>query len=213
MVESAACCSRPILKLKMVKIHWFLWWTSEWRDNHTWANFGKQHWRWSPCPPCVYSKRPPCVDSKTSPCVPAPREHVSTHVRVVPAYTVTFWMHTRRRFWVDTRSFHGATQTHTTTNDNTTTTTTQHHNTQHHTETETERDRDRQKQRVTEKDRQDKTRQEDESSLLTQWVVVHGRSSLMESRVWVVSVSVCEKKEKRREKMKGEMQEKINEER
>ena len=23
--ESATCCSRPILKLKMVKIHWFLW--------------------------------------------------------------------------------------------------------------------------------------------------------------------------------------------
>ena len=26
--ESATCCSRPILKLKMGKIHWFIWWTS-----------------------------------------------------------------------------------------------------------------------------------------------------------------------------------------
>ena len=41
--ESATCCSRPVLKLKMGKIHWFLWWTSESRDNHTWANFGKQN--------------------------------------------------------------------------------------------------------------------------------------------------------------------------
>ena len=39
-----------------------------------------------------------CVDSKnafmctfeTYPCVPAPRAHVETHVRVVPANTVTF---------------------------------------------------------------------------------------------------------------------------
>ena len=27
---------------------------------------------------------------KTSPCVPAPRAHVETHVRVLPAYTETF---------------------------------------------------------------------------------------------------------------------------
>ena len=39
---------------------------------------------------CLRSKRPPCVDSKTSPCMPAPRAHVETHVRVVPACTGTF---------------------------------------------------------------------------------------------------------------------------
>ena len=33
---------------------------------------------------------PPVCGFKTSPCVLAPRAHVSTHVRVVPAYTVTF---------------------------------------------------------------------------------------------------------------------------
>ena len=32
----------------------------------------------------------PVCTFKTSPCVPAPRAHVSTHVRVVPAYTGTF---------------------------------------------------------------------------------------------------------------------------
>ena len=27
--ESTTCCSRPVLELKMVKIHWFLWWSRE----------------------------------------------------------------------------------------------------------------------------------------------------------------------------------------
>ena len=36
--------------LKMGKIQKFLWWTSEARDNHTWANSGKQNWRWPPAP-------------------------------------------------------------------------------------------------------------------------------------------------------------------
>ena len=36
--------SRPVLKLKMGKIHWFSCGeTSEARDDHTWPNFGKQH--------------------------------------------------------------------------------------------------------------------------------------------------------------------------
>ena len=36
-----------------------------------------------------------CCDTiKTSPCMPAPRAHVETHVRVVPAYTETFWTDT-----------------------------------------------------------------------------------------------------------------------
>ena len=40
---------------------------------------------------CDTIKTSPCVHSKTSPCVPAPLAHVETHVRVVPAYTETFW--------------------------------------------------------------------------------------------------------------------------
>ena len=35
---------------------------------------------------------------KTSPCMPAPRAHVSTHVRVVPVHTETFRTYTRGRF-------------------------------------------------------------------------------------------------------------------
>ena len=35
----------------------------------------------------------------TSPCMPAPRAHVETHLRVVPAYTETFWTDTRSA-WV-----------------------------------------------------------------------------------------------------------------
>ena len=42
-------------KLKMWKIHWFLWWTSGAKWWPTWKKFGKQNWR---CPPCVHSKRP-----------------------------------------------------------------------------------------------------------------------------------------------------------
>ena len=41
---------------------------------------------------CVTLKNPPCP----SPCVPAPRAHVSKHVRVLPVHTVTFWKETRR---------------------------------------------------------------------------------------------------------------------
>ena len=44
---------------------------------------------------CVSVQNVPMCPSKTSPCVPAPRAHVETHVRVVPAYTGTFWTDTR----------------------------------------------------------------------------------------------------------------------
>ena len=39
---------------------------------------------------CVDSKNASVCTFKTSPCMPAPRAHVETHVRVVPAYTGTF---------------------------------------------------------------------------------------------------------------------------
>ena len=68
--------SRPILKLKMGKIHWFLWWTSGAKKTLL--------------PPRVYVQNVSVCTFKTSPCVPAPRAHVSTHVRVVRAYTGTF---------------------------------------------------------------------------------------------------------------------------
>ena len=37
---------------------------------------------------------------KTSPCVLAPRPHAEKHVRVLPAYTGTFWTYTRKAFWL-----------------------------------------------------------------------------------------------------------------
>ena len=86
--ESAACCSRPILKLKMVKIHWFgepLKHVITIRGQILASRTGDD----LPAPPCVHSKRSVC-GFKTSPCVPAPRAHVETHVRVVPAYMGTF---------------------------------------------------------------------------------------------------------------------------
>ena len=42
----------------------------------------------------------------------APRAHVETHVRVLPAYTGTFLTYTRRRFKIHTRGSHTQTQTH-----------------------------------------------------------------------------------------------------
>ena len=43
----------------------------------------------TPLPVCPLKHVPTCT-LKTSQCVPAPRAHVSTRVRVVPAYTGTF---------------------------------------------------------------------------------------------------------------------------
>ena len=42
------------------KIEKFLWWTSEARDNRTWANFGKQNWRW-PLAQRVWLQKRLCV--------------------------------------------------------------------------------------------------------------------------------------------------------
>ena len=131
----------------------------------------------TPWPPCVHSQHVPVCTFNASPCVPAPRVHVSTHVRVVPAYTGTFWMYTRERFWTHTRVFPlffsvpHHTQTHTNTHTHTkhTTTTEQHHdrNDTHHTTQHTtshgDRERKRERQRETEKERdkiQDKTRED-----------------------------------------------------
>ena len=47
--ESATCCSLDLFSnWNWVRSIGFSWWTSEARDDHTWANFGKQHWRWPP---------------------------------------------------------------------------------------------------------------------------------------------------------------------
>ena len=103
---------------------------------------------------------------KTSPCVRAPRAHVSTHVRVVPAYPTTFGMYTRRFFLRPTTGFSTLFQraaTHTNTHTHTkhtprppTTPRPQRHTTQHNTQHHAETDRESE----TEKERQDKTRQE-----------------------------------------------------
>ena len=150
-----ARCACSALNVKVMRNS--KWWTSEARDNPTWANFGKQNWRWTPVP-CVSIQNVTVCTFITSPCVPAPRVHFSTHVRVVPAYTETFWMYTRRRSWSQIRFFprffsvpqqkHKHTpNTHQTHHDHQ-----QHHDhnhTQHHTETERKR-----RQRETEKERQ-----------------------------------------------------------
>ena len=71
---------------------------SEARDNIS-ANFGEQNWRGHPSlPPRVSVRKTSVCTFKTSPCVPAPRAHVSTHVRVVPLHTGTFWIYTVRFF-------------------------------------------------------------------------------------------------------------------
>ena len=43
----------------------------------------------------VSTQNVPVCTFRTSPCVPAPRAHVETHARVLPAYTVTFKNDTR----------------------------------------------------------------------------------------------------------------------
>ena len=106
-------------------------------------------------------------------CTTTPRVHVSTHVRVVPAYTGTFVNVHTEAFLKPNTGFstffqRAATHTNTHTPRPPTTTTTHndtHHTTQHTTshgdrERETERDRERRQREKTEKERQDKTRQE-----------------------------------------------------
>ena len=117
----------------------------------------------------------PVCPFKTSPCVLAPLAHVSTHVRVVPVNTGTFWTDTRGRVEWTHGIFQRATSDHTRHT---------HHNTpqqhdrnntrrQRHAETEKERERQRKK---TEKTRQQK--REERRFIFS--VVVHGRFYLME---------------------------------
>ena len=114
------------------------------RDNLTWANFGKQNWRWpalpSPLPPpCVHSKRPLVYVRNVSVCTGTTRICVitcgrgaGTHGDVLNLHTEAFWTYTRRCFWTYTRR----------------------HHTHHTTQTERHRDRDRQTQTDTERDRE-----------------------------------------------------------
>ena len=150
--------------LKIGKIQKFLWWTSEARDNRTWANFGKQNWRWPPAPPCVRSKRP----------------RVFRHHAYMFQHMCAWCWHTRGRFecthggafeakygfFSVPQHIHQHTQTHTHTHQ--THTTTQHtaHNItrrqRQRKKTEKE-DRERRQRKKTVKERQrkrDKTRQD-----------------------------------------------------
>ena len=186
-------------------------------------------------PVCMY-KTPSVCTFKTSLCVPAPRAHVSTHVRVVPAYTGTFWMHTRRRFWTHTRVFPRFfsacrnTQTHTRTH--THTHQQQHHNTQHHDhndthhtiqhttthgdrEKETERDRERETRQ--DKRRRYKTRRQEKMKEKIQDKTVEDRKKrsfktrIREETGWKRREKM---KEKRRDRMKKKREdERKNEER
>ena len=96
----------------------------------------------------------PVCTFKTSPCVPTPRAHVSTHVRVVPVNTGTFWTDTRGRVeWT-----HGIfSARHTTPH-----TAHTRHNTRHNTPQQHDRNNTRrQRHAETEKeDREDKTTEE-----------------------------------------------------
>ena len=152
------CCVLLLLSLRSFVVYWSACvWTSGARDSPTWANFGKQNWRWpllpspSPSPVC-----PSKCTSKSSPCMPAPRVHVETHVRVVRAHTGTFW--------TDTRGFsacHTTPHTHTTTPPTTPQTKPQTpHTTQHNiTHNITRRQRERRRKKA-EKEREEKTEEE-----------------------------------------------------
>ena len=107
---------------------------------------------------CMY-KTPSVCRFKTSLCVPAPRAHVSTHVRVVLVHTGRF-EHTHGDVWSGHTGFSACHHTpHTTTTNNTTTTTTHtQHNTQHHTETERDRERRQRKRDKERETREDETR-------------------------------------------------------
>ena len=145
----------------MCKILSFLWWTSLGpSENSTRAFLGKQNWRRPPV--CGFRHASVCIFI-TYPCVPAPRAHVETHVRVVPAYTGTFWiwMYTRRRvgnhirffftFFSACRNTHAPhtkhTQTHTHQAHTTTLPTTPRPRPQRHTHNTTRRQRDRERDR------------------------------------------------------------------
>ena len=84
-------------KLEMCKIQGFLSvnLSGHVMDNPMWANFGEQNCPFKMIKKCqnhmFYTMKNVSVCRfKTSLCVPAPRPHVVTHVRVVPAHTGTF---------------------------------------------------------------------------------------------------------------------------
>ena len=106
-------------------------------------------------------KRPRVYVQNVLVCTGTTRTCVSTHVRVVPVHTGTFWTYTRGRVeWthgVSKRVTHWHTQ-HNTTQHNTTTT--PHDNRERQTETETERERQGERQGETGTDRDRESREE-----------------------------------------------------
>ena len=138
-------------------------------------------------------------------------------VRVVLAYTGTFWLYTRRRFWIHTGFFHvfspcRNTQTHTnthththqtltTTTNNTTTTTT--HTTQHNTET----DRERQRQTETERDRERETRQDKKREDETRQEGKRREDKRREKREEAIQEKRQDEKEESRSKTRDEKRE------
>ena len=115
--------------------------------------------------PRVCSQNDPVCAFKTSPRVPAPRVHVSTHVRVVPVHTGTFPMYTRRRVELFTHGGFFSVPHHTPQHIITHTTphTQTHTTTQNDTHHITRRQRQRkktEKKRIEKEDREDKTRQD-----------------------------------------------------
>ena len=197
--------------LKIGEIQKFLWWTSEARANRTWANFGKQNWRW---PPCVASKTPPCVRSK--------RPRVYQHHAHMFQHMCAWFRHTRGRFWSRIRFFprFSACRKHTprppTTPRPTTTHTTQHKHTTSHGDRERDRERkqwkrDRERETRQEKTREDDTRQQDKKRWKRKreekrWKT---REETRWRREWRWKRKRRDKMKKRRENMKGKMKEKM----
>ena len=214
MEESGTCCSQSILTLENRKDPLAslvdLWGQGQILVSRT-DNDTLPHLR-------VSIQNVPVWTFKTSPCVRAPRAHVSTHVRVVPAYPTTFGMYTRRFFLRPTTGFstlfqRAATHTNTHTHTHTKHTprppttprpqrhTTQH-NTQHHAETDRESETEKERHDMT---RQDKTRQE--KTIQDKKTREDGRGETRRDK------RRGEKREERREKMKDKRRDKMKKKR
>ena len=158
----------------MGKIQWFLWWTFGSSDNLTWANFGKQNWRWLPAPQCVHWKRPrvyvqnvPICTGTTRTCWNTCARGARTHGDVLNVHTGTFLNpHTDFSTFVQRAATHTHkpnTHDHQQHHDHNDT----HHTTQHTTSRgDRETEKERQRQRETRQEgrrrwkRRDETRQE-----------------------------------------------------
>ena len=202
----------------MGKIQRFLWWTSGSRDNLTWANFGKQNWRWPPAPPCVHWKRHRVYVQNVPMCTPTTRTCWNTcargaraHGDVLNVHTGTFLNpHTGFSTFVQRAATHTHkpnTHDHQQHHDHNDT----HHTTQHTTsrgDRETEKEKERQRQRETRQEgrrrwkRTDETRQEKMKVERQDKTRQERREKIKDKRREDREKRRREKQDKRRDKMK-----------